>query len=95
MDNEHDFQPIENYGVIGNMRSIALVCTNGSIDFLCFPGFDSATVFAALLDPERGGQGPRLLGSEERVPVVEHQEVDQVERVGDDAEPDQPAGPER
>ena len=49
------FQPIENYGVIGNMRSIALVSVNGSIDFLCFPDFDSPTVFAALLDPERGG----------------------------------------
>jgi GH15 family glucan-1,4-alpha-glucosidase len=49
------FQPIENYGVIGNMRSVALVSVKGSIDFLCFPNFDSPTVFAALLDPERGG----------------------------------------
>jgi GH15 family glucan-1,4-alpha-glucosidase len=49
------FQPIENYGVIGNMRSIALIGVDGSIDFLCFPNFDSPTVFAALLDPERGG----------------------------------------
>src|SRR5215813_1508655 len=50
-----DFQPIENYGVIGNMRSIALVSVEGSIDFLCYPNFDSPTVFAALLDAERGG----------------------------------------
>src|ERR1700733_2866800 len=49
------FDPIENYGVIGNMRSIALVGVNGSIDFLCYPSFDSSTVFAALLDDERGG----------------------------------------
>jgi GH15 family glucan-1,4-alpha-glucosidase len=49
------FQPIENYGVIGNTRSIALVGVNGSIDFLCYPNFDSPTVFAALLDDERGG----------------------------------------
>lgn len=49
------FQPIENYGVIGNMQSIALVGINGSIDFLCYPNFDSPTVFAALLDNERGG----------------------------------------
>jgi GH15 family glucan-1,4-alpha-glucosidase len=55
MEQAKGFQPIENYGVIGNMRSIALVCTNGSIDFLCFPGFDSPTVFAGLLDPKRGG----------------------------------------
>lgn len=49
------FEPIENYGVIGNMRSIALVGVNGSIDFLCYPDFDSPTVFAALLDDQRGG----------------------------------------
>ena len=49
------FEPIENYGVIGNMRSIALVGVNGSMDFLCYPNFDSPTVFAALLDDERGG----------------------------------------
>ena len=50
------FEPIENYGVIGNMRSIALVGMNGSVDFLCYPDFDSPTVFAALLDDERGGR---------------------------------------
>jgi GH15 family glucan-1,4-alpha-glucosidase len=50
-----EFQPIEEYGVIGNMRSIALVGTHGSIDFFCFPRFDSPTVFAALLDPDKGG----------------------------------------
>src|ERR1700722_17428960 len=50
------FQPIENYGVIGNMRSIALVGMNGSIDFLCYPDFDSPTVFAALLDDSKGGR---------------------------------------
>src|SRR6266700_1840962 len=49
------FEPIENHGVIGNMRSIALVSVNGSIDFLCYPNFDSPTVFAALLDDEKGG----------------------------------------
>jgi len=38
------FEPIENYGVIGNMQSIALVGMNGSIDFLCYPNFDSPTV---------------------------------------------------
>lgn len=49
------FQPIENYGVIGNMQSIALVGMDGSIDFLCYPDFDSPTVFAALLDDKEGG----------------------------------------
>jgi GH15 family glucan-1,4-alpha-glucosidase len=50
------FQPIENYGVIGNMQSIALVGMDGSIDFLCYPDFDSPTVFAALLDCHKGGR---------------------------------------
>src|SRR5215510_5101106 len=49
------FEPIENYGVIGNMQSIALVGMHGSIDFLCYPDFDSPTVFAALLDDKKGG----------------------------------------
>jgi GH15 family glucan-1,4-alpha-glucosidase len=50
-----NFQPIHNYGVIGNMRSAALVSTAGSIDFFCFPEFDSPSVFAALLDTAKGG----------------------------------------
>ena len=50
------FEPIENYGVIGNMQSIALVGMNGSIDFLSYPDFDSPTIFAALLDDRKGGR---------------------------------------
>lgn len=50
------FEPIENYGVIGNMQSVALVGMNGSIDFLCYPDFDSPTVLAALLDDQKGGR---------------------------------------
>jgi GH15 family glucan-1,4-alpha-glucosidase len=49
------YQPIENYGVIGNLHSVALVGLNGSIDFLCFPQFDSPSVFAKLLDDKEGG----------------------------------------
>ena len=49
------FQPIENHGLIGNMRSAALVTVDGSIDFFCFSEFDSPTVFGALLDPKKGG----------------------------------------
>lgn len=50
------FEPIENYGIIGNMQSTALVGMNGSIDFLCYPDFDSPTVFASLLDDKNGGR---------------------------------------
>ena len=49
------YQPIENYGVIGNMRTAALVGMNGSIDWYCFPAFDSPSVFAAILDDKKGG----------------------------------------
>jgi len=49
-------QPVENYGVVGDMHTVALVGKNGSIDFMCFPRFDSPTIFGALLDPERGGR---------------------------------------
>src|SRR5688500_19125024 len=51
-----NYQPIENYGVIGDLNTIALVGLNGSIDFMCFPDFDSPSVFAALLDHEKGGR---------------------------------------
>ncbi len=49
------FQPIGNYGVIGNQHTVALVGLNGAIDFMCFPRFDSPSVFASLLDPKKGG----------------------------------------
>ena len=49
------YQPIENYGLIGNMRTSALVGMNGSIDWYCFPHFDSPSVFGAILDEKKGG----------------------------------------
>ncbi len=50
-----NYQPIENYGVIGDLATAALVSLGGSIDFMCFPHFDSPTIFAALLDSKNGG----------------------------------------
>lgn len=49
------YPDIESHGVIGNLRTTALVCSDGSIDFFCFPRFDSESVFLSLLDPQRGG----------------------------------------
>jgi len=46
---------IKDYAVIGNGRSAALVSKSGSIDWLCWPRFDSASIFAAIVDPQVGG----------------------------------------
>jgi GH15 family glucan-1,4-alpha-glucosidase len=50
------YQPIENYGLIGDLHTAALVGKVGSIDWLCLPHFDSPSIFAAILDDERGGR---------------------------------------
>jgi len=44
-----------NYGAVGNCRSAALISDKGSIDWFCFPDFDSPSIFAKLLDEEKGG----------------------------------------
>lgn len=60
------YSPIENYGIIGNMYTTALVGLNGSIDWFCFPHHDSPSVFAAILDDRQGGYfriSPLMAGS--------------------------------
>lgn len=65
------YEPIANYGVIGDLHTVALVGMTGSIDFLSFPHFDSPTVFAALLDRKKGGHF--LIAPTDGVPTVKQQ----------------------
>ena len=44
-----------NYGITGNCRTAALISETGNIEWLCFPDFDSPSIFASLLDREKGG----------------------------------------
>ncbi len=44
-----------NYGIIGNCKTAALVSEKGSLDWLCLPKFDAPSVFAKLLDKDKGG----------------------------------------
>lgn len=53
--NTEKYQPIENYGIIGNLHTVALVSRQASIDFMSFMRFDSPTIFCKLLDADKGG----------------------------------------
>jgi len=63
MPNEHKrnisrgtaYLPIEDHGIIGDLHTVALVGTNGTIDWCCIPSFDAPSIFGALLDAEKGG----------------------------------------
>lgn len=49
------YEPIQNYGIVGNLQTVALISLHGSIDFMSFPRVDSPTVFVKLLDAKKGG----------------------------------------
>ncbi|MDP9840944.1 glycoside hydrolase family 15 protein [Streptosporangium lutulentum] len=57
------YPPIADHGLIGDLRTVALVDTNGTIGWYCSPSFDAPSVFASILDADRGGSfelGPSL-----------------------------------
>jgi GH15 family glucan-1,4-alpha-glucosidase len=50
------YPPIAEHGLIGDLQTAALVTTDGTVDWFCCPRFDAPSVFACLLDRERGGR---------------------------------------
>ncbi|GCE17135.1 trehalase-like domain-containing protein [Dictyobacter kobayashii] len=55
MSETQKYLPIEDYALIGNLHTVALVGKNGSIDWCCLPRFDSPSIFGALLDADKAG----------------------------------------
>src|ERR671937_513342 len=51
----HEYLPIAEHGIIGDLHTVALVGSDGTIDWYCCPSFDSPSVFASILDRARGG----------------------------------------
>jgi GH15 family glucan-1,4-alpha-glucosidase len=52
---EYDYLPIAEHGLVGDLHTVALIGTNGTIDWYCCPAFDSPSVFGAILDKDKGG----------------------------------------
>ncbi|HEX2378436.1 MAG TPA: glycoside hydrolase family 15 protein, partial [Gaiellales bacterium] len=67
MTADHRYLPIAEHGVIGDLHTVALVGTNGTIDWYCPERFDAPSVFASILDAEKGGYYRICPGSSEHV----------------------------
>jgi len=55
IDLEQDYLPIAEHGLVGDLHTVALVGTTGTIDWYCCPAFDSPSVFGSILDAKQGG----------------------------------------
>ncbi|MEV7182336.1 glycoside hydrolase family 15 protein [Kitasatospora sp. NPDC093679] len=51
----NDYPPIADHGIVGDLQTAALIAADGTVDWWCTPRFDSPSVFASLLDSDRGG----------------------------------------
>lgn len=60
------YPPIAEHGMVGDLQTAALVSSDGVIDWWCTPRFDSPSVFASLLDSERGGHCRLAVGLPDR-----------------------------
>jgi GH15 family glucan-1,4-alpha-glucosidase len=54
-EHDDDYLPIAEHGLVGDLHTVALVGTNGTIDWYCCPAFDAPSVFGAILDKNKGG----------------------------------------
>ena len=54
-DLRHDYLPIAEHGLVGDLHTVALIGTTGTIDWYCCPAFDSPSVFGCILDADDGG----------------------------------------
>jgi GH15 family glucan-1,4-alpha-glucosidase len=54
-EHERDYLPIAEHGLVGDLHTVALVGTNGTIDWYCCPSFDAPSVFGSILDKDKGG----------------------------------------
>ncbi|MFC7009604.1 glycoside hydrolase family 15 protein [Halalkalicoccus salilacus] len=52
---DREYKPLEEYGIVGNLETVALIGRDGAIDWCCFPHVESPSVFARILDNQRGG----------------------------------------